>query len=257
MQNAKFFRVLSAIAACLVAGLEVQCPVRAEESQRNPVQLAQLYVGERRMMTTYGQGRANAPADLAEIRLYINSADPSAPYPAEATEEPPSPPELLTKEKLQPIVDALVKAGIAASNIRIEEESSSPAYSYGPPGTGYVIVKLERPTQTIVDTIKRVAGDAANETGLFYSSADALCKLNDQTQLEDRARALAIADVRKRIDSMAAAAGVRATQVLNVVEFYGYPSPSDYTSCTPAEEATSASPEVSVTIFVLMTYAIE
>ena len=83
------------------------------------------------------------------------------------------------------------------------------------------------------------------------------CSIEDVDALENDARVSAIEDARRRIDAMAAALGVRVTDVLAAIEVHSYTPIS--TSCYPSETSTSgddARPEVQVELGVLVTYGI-
>lgn len=246
--------VFGAIASTgIVLGLGVGAPVRAgiAESEDNPI--AQIFMGDRPMMTTYGRGTATAPADTAEIQLYFNSTDPYAPYPSDPNEPMPQPTPITT-EDLQPIVNALVAAGAAASDITLETDGSTPPY-YLSVGSAVVIVKLSQPSQSLIDRVKTTATDAASTAGLYYNYANDTCTVSNIQALEAEARRLAIDDARSRIQAMAAAVGARTTQILNMAEF---PSFSPFsTSCTAAANGMGDRPEVSIELGVLMTYGVQ
>jgi Protein of unknown function (DUF541) len=245
---------LGAIASTGVAmGLGVNAPMHAEVLEERDVQLSQIYLGEQPMMTTYGRGTVKAPADMAEIQLYFNSSDPYAPYPSDPNVPIPQP-EPITETDLQPIVDALIQAGVAANNITIETKPSAPPY-YLSPGSAQITAKLTQPSQTLIDRIKNVASEAASSAELFYNYSNDICTLENIKALESEARSLAIEDARSRIQAMAAAVGARTTQILNMAEFPSF-TPSS-TACTGSVGSVSDRPEVSIELGVLMTYGVQ
>lgn len=246
--------VLGAIASTgMVMGLGVDAPVRAGVLEEQDVQLSQIFMGDRPMITTYGRGTATAPADTAEIQLFINSTDPYAPYPSDPSIPIPEP-EPMTEGKLQPVVDALVQAGVAATNITLETDTSGPPY-YLSPGSAQITVKLSQPSQTLIDRIKSVATEASSSAGLYYNYSNDTCTLENIKALESQARSLAIEDARSRIQAMATAVGARTTQILNMAEFPSFTPFS--TACTPPAGSGGDRPEVSIELGVLMTYGVQ
>lgn len=252
MKRSSWF--LGAIASTgMVMGLGVDAPVRAGVLEEQDVQLSQIFMGDRPMITTYGRGTATAPADKAEIQLFINSTDPYAPYPTDPNEPIPEPAPM-TEGKLQPVVDALVQAGVAATNITLETDTSGPPY-YLSPGSAQITVKLSQPSQTLIDRIKSVATEASSSAGLYYNYSNDTCTLENIKALEAQARSLAIEDARSRIQAMATAVGARTTQILNMAEFPSFTPFS--TACTPPAGSGGDRPEVSIELGVLMTYGVQ
>jgi len=237
----------------IVLGWGVGAPVRAGMAASDDHQISQIFMGEQPMMTTYGRGTATAPADTAEIQLYFNNTDPYAPYPVDANAPMPQPKPITTGD-LQPIVDALVTAGVAASDIELETDVSVPPY-YLSVGSAVVIVKLSQPSQSLLARVKTSASNAASTAGLYYNYANDTCTVSDIKALEAEARRLAIDDARSRIQAMATAVGARTTQILNMAEF---PSFSPFsTSCTASPGSAGDRPEVSIELGVLMTYGVQ
>lgn len=245
---------LGAIASTgMVLGLGVDAPIRAGVVEEGDVEVSQLFMGDRPMMSTYGRGTATAPADTAEIQLFINGSDPYAPYPADPGMAMPQP-EPLTPGKLQPVVDALVQAGVPATSISVETDTSVPPL-YLSPGSGQITVKLSQPSQTLIDRIKTVATDASRAAGLYYNYSSDVCSLENIKALEAEARSFAIEDARSRIQAMATAVGARTTQILNMAEFPSFMPLSN--ACTPPAGSQGDRPEVSIEIGVLMTYGVQ
>lgn len=252
MKRSSWF--LGAIASTgILVGLGVDAPVRAGVVEEGDVEISQIFMGDKPMISTYGRGTATAPADTAEIQLFINATDPYAPYPVDPNMPMPQP-EPLTPGKLQPVVDALVQAGVAANNITVETDTSVPPF-YLSPGSAQITVKLSQPSQTLIDRIKNVATEASSSAGLYYNYSSDLCTLENLKALEAQARSSAIEDARARIQAMAAAVGARTTQIFNMAEFPSFIPLS--TACTPPEGSQGDRPEVSIEIGVLMTYGVQ
>jgi uncharacterized protein YggE len=255
MKSTAFSKViLAAIAStCLVGGEAFKQSAQATTEPADNTELAQIYSGDQRMVSSYGRGNASAPADTAEIRIYFNSTDPYAPYPVDASEAPQAP-KPVTETELQPIVDALVRLGVPASSIKMEVVGSSPS-AY--PGSGNIFLMLNQPTQSKIDEIVRVAQETASDKDLYFGSSDAQCKLSDIKSLEDEARALALEDARRRVTSMASASGARLTQVLNIIEFPSFGYSPTYSPCNSYGTPLTPNPEVSIEIGVLMTFGMQ
>lgn len=236
--------------AAMATGVGFSSPATATLSQKSESQLAQLFTGEQRMMTTYGRGIANATAEKAEIRLYFSRPEI---YLDDGTLAPSEP---IARAEMQRIANTFVGAGIAEDAIEINLNASDPYY-YGPSGANLVVTLLD-PTQGDIDRITQIAEAINFEDGtLYYNYSNDYCSIEDVDALENDARVSAIEDARRRIDAMAAALGVRVTDVLAAIEVHSYTPIS--TSCYPSETSTSgddARPEVQVELGVLVTYGI-
>lgn len=231
-----FSPVLPAIAA----------PTAASE---NP--LAQLYVGDTPMMTTYGIGNATAAAETAEITFAFGTMNP-------LSTEMPTTITPLTEPMLQPFVEAVEALGISAENVDVDIQPITPGGYYPGQVMGQLFVTLDNPSLGDIDGVKQAIEEAAEnaENVYLYNSYDS-CSIEDFTMLEDEARTNAIADARSRIEAMAAAVNGRVGNVLSTIEVHGYRPVS--TNCTPPlelEGVSSATPEVSVELGVMMTFGL-
>ena len=244
------FLVTAFASAVMVTGVDFSSPATATSPQKSDPQLAQLFTGDRRMMTTYGRGIANATAETAEISLYFTRPEI---YLDDGTLAPSEP---IARAEMQRIVNTFVGAGIGEDAIEINLNSSDPYY-YGPSGAN-LVVTLSDPTQGDIDRITQIAEAINFEDGtLYYNYSNDYCSIEDVDALENEARVSAIEDARRRIDAMAAALGVRVTDVLAAIEVHSYTPIS--TSCYRAQDSASGDdsrPEVQVELGVLVTYGI-
>lgn len=222
--------------------------------------LAQIYTGDRRMISVVGQGQASLPADIAQIQFFFNKTGPGPGGKAPAE---------ITEATMKPIVDALVKAGVPANAIRVEinPQESRP---YGPPPQGgRMLVELTKPTRgRLRQIISLVETTNRNTTKFYMNPATSLCGVNDFSVLENAARQSALNNALNRAKGVAAATNVQLGDILSVMEFPSFGSafsPCDsqsvyrpfgrQTKLTPFNP--SAPAEVQIETGVITTYSIK
>ncbi|MDY6937478.1 MAG: SIMPL domain-containing protein [Cyanobacteriota bacterium] len=241
--------VATVASTAIATGVSFASPATAETIQESKSELAQLFTGDRRMMTTYGRGMASATADSAEISLYFNRPE------TYLDDGSLSPTEPIARAEMQRVVDTLVAAGIPEEAVEIE--LSGGPYYYGT-NRATVVVTIAEPTQGEIERIVQIAEAINFDDGtLFYSDSNDFCSVEDITALENEARVSAIEDARRRIDAMAVALDVMVMDVLAAVEIHSYAPVS--TSCYPSQDMESgdeARPEVQLELGVLVTYGI-
>jgi uncharacterized protein YggE len=145
-----------------------------------------------------GQGRASAAAETATIAIMLSSGeyykDPAMMEgEATASPTPPASPE----EAVQPVIDALVAAGIPEADIEIIiDPSSLYASSYGGPSMVTLRFTITTPTTDRIMELLQTATTAATDAGLWVNMTNALYGVADCATLERGAREDAIADAR-------------------------------------------------------------
>lgn len=88
-----------------------------------PDAIAQLFVSDRPMMTTYGIGNAATAAETAEISLAFGTVDPMLTQVAETV-------TLLSEPMLAPIVAEIEALGIARDRLDVQIEPRPPGAYY-------------------------------------------------------------------------------------------------------------------------------
>ncbi|MBO9998630.1 MAG: SIMPL domain-containing protein [Cyanobacteria bacterium SID2] len=221
-------------------------PVKFESEA---VRLSQLYVGDRPMMTTYGRGIVNSPAETAEITFSFGTTDPMSGNYEEAVEP-------MTEVMLQPIKSEIEALGVPSENIDIEIDRIDPRTVYPGQPLARIVVTLDAPTFTQIDRVRETVETATYDDGSFYMySAYPICFVEDFLPLENQARLAAIEDARGRIQAMAEAVNARVGGVLSTIEIHSYrPVSSDCTPGVDANGIASDTPEVTSELGVLMTF---
>lgn len=163
----------------------------------------------KRSISVPGVGRVSIQPDIATLRLGVLLVRQTA---AAARES--------AAASMTAVIDALSAAGVARKDLRTALLSLSPVTDYspetGPRVTGYqaanslaVTVRDLSSAGSLVDAA--LAAGATSMDGLDFS-------VDDPSAPEDEARKLAMADARRRAQTIADAAGVKLGNVTGVVE---------------------------------------
>lgn len=205
----------------LTLGLEVLTP---------RVSHAQLFyppASDRHSVMVIGQGVVKVPADNADIELLISKLS----FPTEEDTElsPPIPEESqsvsapvlllqkkqrtklvqsetnqLTENSLQPLIDSIIKQGVAADQVRIQL-SDDPEEN-----KAKIFVRLEKPTsikvKQIVNSVKKATADL---DGLSVEKVGVEYTVNDCLSLQNAVYKAAAEDAKNRAQALADAMGVR------------------------------------------------
>jgi len=209
-------------------------PVAEPSSDR----LAQIYMGDTPMATTYGRGFAWAPADLAMLDYNFSRYSYSSMSPAPETADV----LVFTDADREAIEAAFVAAGVAPENI----DTTLISYEMT------IRIEIDDPDQAKLNRLDELAKDLADpERRIFLNRSHRSCSLSDFTQIENEARINAITESRSRIDAMAEALGVEVGSILSAIEVHGYAPVSS--SCMPPEGG-AGTPEVTIEQGVVTTF---
>lgn len=172
----------------------------------SPVAVAQTLQAPSPGITVTGQGRASGPADTATLQLSVatlNFGPPSAPRP-DAT------PGAAERESVVPIVEALVNAGVAESDIRIlVPPFLGDAYgTYAGPALAVLTLPVSEPSAESIVRLVDVATVAAAGDQLLIGGLGITYTVTDCAPLQREAREAAMNDARDK-------AGVQA-ELMNV-----------------------------------------
>lgn len=157
-----------------------------------------------------GTGTASAPPDVAEVRLGVRVARPSA---AEARRE--------AAEAMARVLDAVRSGGVDSSDLRTAALSLQPQYDHGG-GRGAPELVAYEVTNLVIVTVRdleRLGGLVDGALAAGATSLDGLSfAVSDPAPLEAAARRAAVADARMRAETIAAAAGVALGGVVSIAE---------------------------------------
>jgi hypothetical protein len=145
-------------------------------------------------LTVTGYGQASGPADLATVYLTISSAS--------AMMGPPAPASAEDREAMDPVVDALVAAGIDETSIEVITGPSVMSASWYGPATAIIRFDLTDPTAETMSAAIEAATDAAADGRLFIGGMSVHLRSDDCAALERDAREAAVTDARARAEVM-------------------------------------------------------
>ncbi|NJR59159.1 MAG: SIMPL domain-containing protein [Cyanobacteria bacterium CRU_2_1] len=204
-----------------------------------------------------------------------SGADPSVetiPAPIPEPSYPPEP-EPLSRADLQPVIDALVAAGIPASAIEVSlpsDGAANPYYSYYYPGSVTVSFSVSQPSRERVREIVATVEESVSGSERMYLQ-DRLVQYTIDTSRCDalirEAYTAALTDARDRATLLAEIIGVEIGDTPSVSDFAGYftptlspcdaPSNYIYTYASPTYYDPSAPTEVQLQRGVFVSYPIE
>jgi hypothetical protein len=168
-----------------------------------------------------GYGRAFAPADQVAILLaYTLNYYPEPP--SDTSIPTPILPPTAQESDLQPVVDALVGAGIPRSDISFSREAYNPQVVR-------MIVRVANPSRERVNTLVQLAGGTpARESKLALTVTNLVFTARDCPATEASAREAAVADARAQATALANDTGVELGELLSVTGYgtWGYIGPS-------------------------------
>ena len=163
-------------------------------------------------LSVQGYGSASAAADQSVLWFYFNSGVmPGGPVPLPGLECKPAPnngcttiaPDMaqITRETLQPIIDAIKAQGIAEGDIRVDIQ---PVYYPADYGYGYatitVLVRNIDKTDAVVSAVKSAATSVPQAA---LANITEQYTLSECGPIERQARAAAAADARERAAALA------------------------------------------------------
>lgn len=155
-----------------------------------------------------GYGKATAPAASARLQFLIGP-DQSAMM--------SGPPSSITVDQLEPIVQALVDAGLAKAEIEATVPSiAGGAFGPGAPENGEIRATVDQPTQGQLADLVQVAREATSQAGLSVYYVGARFEADDCAAQVQEAREAAVADARTRAEGLAVAVGATLGDLIQV-----------------------------------------
>lgn len=161
---------------------------------------------------------------------------PGEPSPAIAG--PMGPPQL-TEAQLEPVVQAIVDAGVDAEDVSVNVGPSVSGFAGpGGPGTGLVEVTLDQPAAEAVEEIVTAGSEAAADNGFFVQQLGVGYDVADCAPLEREAQQAAIADGREKAAQLAESLGVTLGDLIQASDYsnFGPPFAADDGGCPVSPE---------------------
>ncbi|HET9029010.1 MAG TPA: SIMPL domain-containing protein [Candidatus Aquilonibacter sp.] len=201
-------------------------------------------------ITVYATGVSNVAADEATINLQISSADNRL---------------TLTRASLQPVIDALVKAGADPASVRLPLSAGA-----APTNMTQLTATVTHPT---VDEMKRgiitVGAAIAPLTSIQLRGAMVALRTNACADAAAKARTIAIASARKKAAAIASEVGVHLGSVVDVTanesspdgscstQYYVSPDGPQFNTAYGAPASDESYVMIPVRAFLTITYAIK
>lgn len=201
--------------------------------------MAQIYMGDTPMVTTYGRGAVTAPADTATLNYTFSRYDYSG-YSDPMIETEAS--QFATSDREQ-LTAFFVAQGIPPESITIDLNS----YDM------YVTLEIRNPDQATLIALEDATYQFVEANGsLYFTNNYSTCSIEEFTALETEARLKAIADSRSRIDAMAETIGAEVGSILSMFELHSY-MPVSSSPCNSPDGGIGV-PEVTIELGVMTTF---
>ncbi|PZO54760.1 MAG: hypothetical protein DCF15_11485 [Phormidesmis priestleyi] len=196
-----------------------------ELASERSLQLAQFAPLSARQLSVTGNGTASTPADKAAIILsYVLNYYPEAPS---TPNTPPPLPPTIKEADLQPVRDALIAAGVSASDISFAPE----AYNTQ---SLRMIIRINRPTRERINTLIDVASAvSAKDNRFFFSPGGVVFSVQGCEAAAATARQAAMTNAREQATALASTANVQFGDILAVSGSTTWRATSPYASVCP------------------------
>jgi uncharacterized protein YggE len=186
-----------------------------------PLQLAQTITPSQSTLGVTGYGRAFAPAD--QVAILLSYTPNYYPEPPSDTSVPtPIMPPAAQESDLQPVVDALVGAGVPRNDISFSREAYNPQVVR-------LVLRVANPSRERVSTLVQLANSTPAKDGkLALAVTNMVFSARDCSATEASAREAAVADARAQAAALADDTGVQLGELLNVTGYgtWGYAGPA-------------------------------
>ncbi len=206
-----------------------------------------------RTIDVTGSGRVESAPDLADIQLGVTIQEESASAASAAA-----------AGTMTAVIDALLAAGIAETDIQTTQLSLNPVYDWedSPPDieaweAANIVTVTLRDVSAIGDVV-----DAAIAAGATTVNSISF-RMSDPSQAQAAARSAAVADAQAKAEQLAEAAGVAISGVISITESGQQDTPTLYLNEARMAGAGAAAPtpvlpgEVATWVSVAIQYAIE
>jgi uncharacterized protein YggE len=222
---------------CAFSSRTHAAPISAPPAQTD--RLAQIYMGDTPMITTYGMGTIVAPADTATLNYTLSRYNYYLGDTNTGSDTEIIPFSLTDRDQ---VLAFFVAQGIPEDQIEINLSS----YDM------YITLEIRDPEQSALMALEDATEQFANADSSFYFTNNySTCSIEELAGLETDARIEAIADARSRVDAMANAVGAEVGSVLSMIEIHGYMPTS---SPCNAPDGGIGVPEVKIELGVMTTF---
>jgi uncharacterized protein YggE len=213
----------SIVLAIALTGQVIGAAASGGAAATTPEQAFQVVPGDQPAIVVTGSGEASAPAEAAILQFVLAKDGAFAEGEATAGAEAPAPtgPPAMIEDDVAPVVEALVAAGVAETEIDVLINPFAGAF-LGPSVTD-LRVRLVDPEVDRLSEIATAGSDAAVESGLTLQFVGAGYVVADCAPLVRQAREAAIADARVQAEELAELLGVSVGDVVLATEvpYYG------------------------------------
>jgi len=225
-ETIKFLNKTFMLAAILVVGVLVFFVGQLALQNKS------LSLQDQNQITVSGEGKVYAKPDVALISFGVTSQAKTV---ADVTKS--------NTDKMNSVIDAVKKLGVADADIQTTNYSLNPVYSndyivpapvpmmypnYGNTLTGY---KLEQDVQVKIRDFTKVGDIMSGATSSGSNVVGALqFSIDNPQQFKEQARALAIAQAKLNAQNLAKESGINLGKIINVIEGNNNPYPVMYNS---------------------------
>lgn len=169
---------------------------------------AQAIPGQTPGIVVTGFGQASAPATAATVQVIIGPDIYGMGSPA-----------ALTETDIAPMLDIVVAAGVASTEIEVVIPAMTSQFSGpGAPGSAMLRFEIANPTNTTMNDLVQALYQAASDARLGIQHIGALYAAADCASLQQAATDAAIADARTRADRIAASLDVEVGALIQVMD---------------------------------------
>jgi uncharacterized protein YggE len=236
-------KILNSTAIIVVAALMLAGPASAEDD-----------ISERRHISVSGLGEASGSPDQATINAGVQTVAVTA---VEAAKE--------NQAAVAKVMQALASSGIDKKDIQTSNYSIWPEQRHDPRGNNETMISGYRVNNTVsvvvrdLDRLPELLAAATNAGANSIGGIDFAVK--DPAALEQKARAAAMADARKKAEDLARLGNVQLGEVLQISMLGGADRPMYSTGARLALADAAPAPSISagqlsVTVQVHVLYAI-
>jgi uncharacterized protein len=191
-----------------------------------------------RGITVSGEGKVSGEPDLALITIGVSTLRPTV---AEARDA--------AATALTGILDSMRATGVADDDIQTSQLSIYPEYDYNDGNqrlrgfrvNNTVTAKLRDidATSDVVDGAITAGGDETTIQSIAFT-------IDNPESLRQQAREAAVADAKKKAETLASASGVQVGQPVNISESGGYQPPIAYDRAAGADESLQPAPSTPI-----------
>lgn len=192
-----------------------------------------------RGITVSGEGKVTGKPDLALVSLGVSALRPTVGEARDAA-----------ATALTSMIDSMKANGVEDDDIQTSQLSIYPEYDYSGNTqriTGYRVSNTVTVKVRDIDSTSAVIDDAVTNGGNDTQLQSIAFTIDDPESLRQQAREAAVADAKKKAETLASAGGVSLGNPVNISESGGYSPPIPYAERGfAADSAAQAAPETPI-----------